>query len=48
MRLMERVNEQSGKDINLHMFKDSVESNHRTVKLHEFVVHSSCYCYGKF
>ena len=42
-RLIERVNEHSGKDINSHMFKHSMTANHPTVTLHDFTVFSSGY-----
>ena len=47
-RLIERVNEHSGKDINSHMFKHSMAANHPTVTLDEFIVLSSGYRNRKF
>ena len=37
-RLIERVNENSGKDINSDMFKYLIEANHTTVVLDNFTV----------
>ena len=37
-RLIERVNEHSGKDVNSHMFKHSIAANHPTVMLDHFTV----------
>ena len=42
-RLIEPVNEHSGKDINSHMFKHSMGANHPTVTLDDFTVPSSGY-----
>ena len=47
-RLIERVNEHSGKDINSHMFKHSMATNHPTVTLNDFTVLSSGYRNRKF
>ena len=47
-KLIERVNEHSGKDINSHMFKHSIAANHPTVRLDDFTVLSSCYRNRKF
>ena len=47
-RLIERVNEHSRKDINSHMFKYSMETNHPTVTLDDFTVLSSGYHNRKF
>ena len=47
-RLIERVNEHSGKDINSHMFKHSIAVNHPTVTLDNFTVFSSGYRNRKF
>ena len=47
-RLMERVNEHSGKDINSHMFKHSMAANHSTVTLDDFTVLRSGYHNRKF
>ena len=47
-RLVERVNEHSGIDINSHMFKHSIKANHPTVTLDNFIVLSSGYCNRKF
>ena len=46
--LIERVNEHSGKDINSHIFKHSMATNHRTVTLDDFTVLSSGYRNRKF
>ena len=42
-RLIERVNENSGKDVNSDMFKYLIEANHTIVKLDNFTVLSRCY-----
>ena len=42
-KLIERVNENSGKDINSHMFKHSMAANHPIVTLDDFTVLSSSY-----
>ena len=47
-RLIERVNEHGGKDINSHMFKHSMTANHPTVTLDDFTVLSSGYPHRKF
>ena len=47
-RLIERVNEHSEKDINSHMFKYSMATNHPAVTLDYFTVLSSGYCNRKF
>ena len=47
-RLIEPVNEHSGKYINSHMFKHSMGANHRTVTLDDFTVPSSGYHNRKF
>ena len=47
-RLMEQVNEHSGKDINSRMFKHSITANHPTVTLDNFTVLSSGYRKKKF
>ena len=47
-RLIERLNEHSGKDINSHMFKHSIAANHPTVTLDNCTVFSSGYCNRKF
>ena len=46
--VIERVNEHSGKDVNSHMFKNSVEANHPTVTLDDFTVLSSGHRNRKF
>ena len=47
-RLIERDNEHSGKDINSHMFKNSIAANHPTVTLNNFTVLSIGYRNRKF
>ena len=47
-RLIERVNDNSGKDINLHMFNYFIEANHPTVTLDNFTFLSSGYHNRKF
>ena len=47
-RLIEQVNEHSGKDTNSHMFKHSIAANHPTVTLDNFTVLSSGYRNRKF
>ena len=47
-RLIERVNEYDRKDINSHMFKQSMAANHPTVTLDDFTVLSSGYHNRKF
>ena len=47
-RLIERVNEHSGKDINSHMFKHSMATNYPSVTLDDFTVLSSVYSNRKF
>ena len=47
-RLIERVNEYSGKDIDSHMFQHSMAANHPTVTLDDFTVLSSGYHNRKF
>ena len=47
-RLIERVNEHSGKDINSHMFKHSMAANHPTVTLDDLTFFSSVYRNRKF
>ena len=42
-RLIERVNDHNGKDINIHMFKHLIEANHPTVTLDNFIVLNSGY-----
>ena len=42
-RLIERVNENSGKDINSDMFKYLIEANHTTMVLDNFTVLSRGY-----
>ena len=46
--LIEPVSEHSGKDVNSHMFKHSMATNHPTVTLDDFTVLSSGYCNRKF
>ena len=47
-RLIERVNEHSGKDINSHIFQNSMAANHPSVTLDDFTVLSSGYGNRKF
>ena len=47
-RLIERVNEHSGKDLNSHMFKHSIAANHLIVTLDNLTVLSSGYRNRKF
>ena len=47
-RLIERVNEHSGKDVNSHIFKHSIAANHPTVMLDHFTVLSNGYRNRKF
>ena len=47
-RLIEQVNEHSGKDKNSHMFKQLMATNHPTVTLDDFTVLISGYRNRKF
>ena len=47
-RLIKRVNEHSGKDINSYMFKHSMAANHPTVTLDDLTFFSSVYRNRKF
>ena len=47
-RLIERVNEHSGTDVNSHIFKHSVAANHPTAMLDHFTVLSNGYRNRKF
>ena len=47
-RLIKRVIEHRGKDINSRMFKHSIAANHPTVTLDDFTVYSSDYGKRKF
>ena len=47
-RLIERVNEYNGEDLNLHIIKHLIEAGHSTVTLDVFLVLSSVYHQNKF
>ena len=47
-RVIERVNEHSGKDLNSHIFKHLMAANHPTVMLNDFTVLGIGYCNMKF
>ena len=43
-RLIERVHEHSGKDVNFHVFKHSIKTDHPTVTIYDFRVFKTSYC----
>ena len=47
-RLIEHVKEHSGKDLKSHLFKHSMETNHKTVTLDDFKIIGKGYKRSKF
>ena len=47
-RLIERVHKHNGKDVNSHVFKHSIETNHQTVTIDDFRVLKTGYRQKQF
>ena len=48
IRQIERLKDHSGKDLKSHLLKHSVETNHKTVTLHDFKIIGVVYKTSKF